>query len=163
MESFHTRHSHTLKLLGPLAAVWKPLKSDYKSESSEKHWKSFCFNATFLSSASQIHSPSHSIFGKDPSVYNTPLRSEKQYNNNHLGNCPIANSPCNSANRWTRTSGKIILIRMNLTCEAYLRKATSLEVAACLVFRQHQEGQRSFHWLLLSAPIHSIVPRFPYL
>lgn len=77
-DSIHTRHSHTVKLRRPPAAVWKPPRSCYKCKSCERHWKFFCFNATFLSRASQIHFPSYGIFGKDSSMYNTPLRSEMQ-------------------------------------------------------------------------------------
>ena len=70
--------------------------------------------------------------------------------------------PCNSANRQTRTSGKIILMSKTLPCRVYLRKGPGLAVP--VPFTQCQGGEeRSSPGLLLLVAFHSIAPWFPYL
>lgn len=55
-------------------------------------------------------------------------------------------------------SGKIILIRTDLTCKAYLRKAAGLEVHG---YSQSARKRALNHRLPLAAPFHPLVPWVP--
>lgn len=143
----HTSQPHS-QAPGPLAAVWKPLKSDYKSETVRG---------------------TESPFVLMPCSFPGPLRqySRTQY---ILVKIPLCIIPL-----WGQESNIVIAIRaiVILPADRLERLAKSFQFQwlkppgrsrpwdPC-IFKQCQEEGHSLHWLP-SAPLRPMVPLFPNL